>query len=54
MLADPLQWSEAVLGKPPAEYCRWIKARAVGSFRRGSERDGAAASSWHAAAAAAA
>lgn len=26
VLADPAEWSEAVLGKPPAEYCRWIKA----------------------------
>lgn len=25
MLADPFEWSEAVLGKEPAEYCRWIK-----------------------------
>ena len=25
VLADPFEWSEAVLGKEPAEYCRWIK-----------------------------
>ena len=27
VLADPFEWSEAVLGKEPAEYCRWIKVR---------------------------
>ncbi|EFN51272.1 hypothetical protein CHLNCDRAFT_28255 [Chlorella variabilis] len=25
VLADPFEWNEAVLGKEPAEYCRWIK-----------------------------
>lgn len=25
VLEDPLQWNEAVLGKDPAEYARWIR-----------------------------
>jgi hypothetical protein len=25
VLADPFEWNEAVLGKEPADYCRWIK-----------------------------
>ncbi|PSC76056.1 Ubiquitin thioesterase OTU1 isoform A [Micractinium conductrix] len=25
VLGDPFEWNEAVLGKEPAEYCRWIK-----------------------------
>lgn len=24
VLADSASWSEAVLGKPPVEYCAWI------------------------------
>jgi ubiquitin thioesterase OTU1 len=25
VLADPLEWNEAVLGKAPPEYCAWIQ-----------------------------
>lgn len=25
VLADPFEWNEAVLGKEPADYCRWIR-----------------------------
>lgn len=28
VMADPVQWDEAMLGKPPAEYCTWIKVGA--------------------------
>lgn len=29
VLADPFEWNEAVLGREPADYCRWIRVSAL-------------------------